>query len=139
MKDYSKFKLQLNCLLFLFLNCISAANAQDLSLECSGQTEMKSTIGSEKYNESNSYDFKNGKLYGHIDTEWNENSIIIIFLKQKGVNNIEYYERRIIFDRLLGTVDDFTKMWRSDIEKNGIKPNVILTFKGECKKGALKF
>ena len=139
MKDYSKFKLQLNCLLLLFLNCFSTANAQDLTLACLGQTEMNSTIGSEKYNESNSYEFKNGKMYGHLITEWTENSIAVNLPKQNNSANNYVYERNIIFDRVLGTVLDQTKMWRSDIEKNGIYPNVILTFKGECKKGSLKF
>jgi hypothetical protein len=139
MKDYSKFKLQLNCLLFLFLNCISAANAQDLSLECSGQTEMASTIGSDKYIDKKSYDFQNGKFYGHISAEWSVNSITVNLPKQKGVNNIEFYERTIIFDRNLGSVFDYTKSWRTDIRKIGSEPNVVHTFKGDCRKSAKKF
>lgn len=139
MKDFNKIKSQLKYLLLSFLSCSLVAFAQDLSLECSGQAEMASTIGSEKTYEKESYDFKNGKLYGHINAEWNENSIIIIFPKQKGVNNIEFYERRIIFDRLLGTVDDLTKMWRSDIRKIESEPNAVHIFKGDCKKSSKKF
>lgn len=139
MNDSNKFKSQLKYLLLSFLSCSLVAVAQDLSLECSGHAEIASTIGSEKTYEKESYDFKNGKLYGHINAEWNENTIIIIFPKQKGVNNIEFYERRIIFDRLLGTVDDLTKMWRSDIRKIGTEPNAAHTFKGECRKSSKKF
>ena len=139
MNDFNKFNSQLKYLLLSFLSCSLVAVAQDLSLECSGQAEMASNIGSEKSYEKESYDFKNGKLYGHIDAEWNENSIIIIFPKQKGVNTIEYYERRIIFDRLLGTVVDLTKMWSSDIRKIGNEPNAVRTFKGDCKKSTKKF
>jgi len=139
MKDYSKFKLQLNYLLLLFLNCIATVNAQDLLLECSGQTEMVSTIGSNKYYDVQSYDFKNGKLYGHISAEWSVNSITVNLPKQKGVNNIEFYERTIIFDRNLGSVFDYTKSWRTDITNIGSEPNVGHTFKGDCKKSSKKF
>jgi hypothetical protein len=123
----------------VFFNCFLTAHAQDLTLACLGQTEMNSTIGGDKYSESNSYEFKNGKMYGHLITEWTENSITINLQKQFNSDGNYIYERNITFDRVLGTVLDQTKMWRSDIEKNGIKPNVILTFKGECKKGSLKF
>ena len=139
MSDFSNFKSLLKYLLLLCLSVTLSAVAQDLSLECVGQTEIASTIGSDISSEKNSYDFKNGKLYGNINTEWNESIIIVIFPKQKGVNNIEYYERRIIFDRLLGTVDDFTKMWRSDVKKIGNEPNVSHVFKGECRKSSNKF
>lgn len=139
MSDFNKFKSQLKYLLIPFLSCSLVAVAQDLSLECSGQAETASTIGSEKTYEKESYDFKNGKLYGYINAEWSENSIIIILQKQKGVNNMEFYERRIIFDRLLGTVDDLTKMWRSDIRKIGNEPNAVHTFKGDCRKSSKKF
>ena len=139
MKYFNKFKLQINCLSLLFLNCISIANAQDLTLECVGETVMASTIGSDKYRDKNSYDFKNGKLYGFINAEWNENSITVTFPKQKGVDNIEFYERIIIIDRNLGSVLDYTKSWYSDKRKIGSGPNVVHTFNGDCIKSTKKF
>ncbi len=100
---------------------------------------MASTIGTDNYVEKNSYEFSNGKLFGYLDAEWSVNSITVIFPKQKNINNIELYERQIIFDRLLGTVFDFTKLWRSDIRKIGSDPNVVFTFKGDCRKSTKKF
>lgn len=137
---YSSKKLA-NCISFLLLifSCFSNVNAQELSLECIGRTEMASTIGTDNYVEKNSYEFSNGKLFGYLDAEWSVNSITVIFPKQKNINNIELYERQIIFDRLLGTVFDFTKLWRSDIRKIGSDPNVVFTFKGDCRKSTKKF
>ena len=124
--------------LLLFFSSLNEISAQDLLLNCVGKTEMSSIIGLSKYDDSFSYEFKNGKLYGHIETDWSENSIFVKIKKQPG-ENFEFYERTIIIDRLLGSVTDLIKAWRSDLRKIGDEPNVIYGFKGNCKKESKRF
>ena len=133
----------LSLLGLFFITCLvlSDCMAQDLKLECHGTRKMTTSIGNDIDTHSESYEFINGRLNGTYPATWSKDQIKIIYPRQKmadGNSNIILFERDIIFDRELGTVFDFGRVWKPDIPAINNLPNLVMTFNGKCNKSSRK-
>ena len=113
---------------------------QDLKIECQGLLTSTSVIKSLEEQQTELYEFKDGKLYGYIPANWAKSQIKVdIPLQEKNLEPVQKYSRVIILDRELGTVFDSKKMWRTDIPIIDNLPNHFATFKGKCNKSFEQF
>lgn len=106
--------------------------AQNLNLVCRGSKESVGRAGKSTEETSNSYTFENGKLDGVWGAKWSQNTIWVDLPLQAGVGSIEKYKRVITFDRNVGSVFDYTKLWALNSNTRDGLPDLIVKFEGNC-------
>ena len=121
-----------------FFFSLGSALAQNLSLTCGGTQTMTTSFGQNQSNDTRSYQFTNGKLFGYIDAKWSANSINVI-LPRFADENMERLKGDIAIDRLSGTVIEQVEAISKRYSTESKKETFIITFQGKCEKATAKF
>jgi hypothetical protein len=112
--------------------------AQNLSLTCEGKETMTTSFSQNQSNDSRSYQFKNGKLFGYIDAVWSADSINVI-LPRFADENMERLKGHIAIDRLSGTVFEQVEAISKRYSTEAKKVILIISFQGKCEIAKAKF
>lgn len=125
-------------LIIYFFFSLGSALAQNLSLTCEGTQTITASFGQNQSNDSRSYQFQNGKLFGYIDAKWSANSINVI-LPRFVDENLERLKGEIAIDRLSGTVIEQVEAISKRFSTETKKEILVINFQGKCEKAKAKF
>jgi hypothetical protein len=123
---------------FLFFASVTNVIAQNLLLTCEGIKTMTTSFSQIKSNDSRSYQFTNGKLFGYIDVKWSAEGINVILPRHTN-EMMEILKGEITIDRFNGTVFEQVEGISKRYSTEKKREILIVSFQGKCEKATAKF